>query len=45
MYLDNHVEKRIHEENAYIQLIRDIHTKGEDDECRNGRVDVCLVLI
>ena len=26
------------EEEAYLQLIRDIHTKGEDDEGRNGRV-------
>ena len=26
------------EEEAYLQLIRDIHSKGEDDEGRNGRV-------
>ena len=26
------------EESAYIQLIRDIHTKGEDDNSRNGTV-------
>ena len=26
------------EEEAYLQLIRDIRTKGEDDEGRNGRV-------
>ena len=26
------------EEEAYLQLIRDIHLKGEDDEGRNGRV-------